>query len=218
MSSRPHASTPQPLRPQPASTPDESTVAARQAAFRARLRGADVHAPAPPEPSPAVPSSPSPVGRTVDKSGYALVRAPRHPHCNSGGYVREHRLVMEQVIGRYLLPDEVVTHLDGNKANNNPANLKLYASNSAHKVDQLRGNSHALGDTGNPRRSHRTMRGPDEILAALRLLAESLERPIRRADLVPPWPSHKAVGRAFGSWQQGVRLALAERPRKLRVI
>ena len=107
-------------------------------------------------------------GNTFDKSGYALVRAPRHPHCNIGGYIREHRLVMEQVIGRYLLPNEVVTHLDGNKANNRPANLKLYASNSAHKVDQLRGNSHALGDTGNPRRSHRTMRGPDEILDALR--------------------------------------------------
>ena len=53
-------------------------------------------------PSAAVPSSPSPVGRTLDKSGYALVRAPRHPHCNSGGYIREHRLVMEQVIGRLL--------------------------------------------------------------------------------------------------------------------
>ena len=102
MSSRRYVSTPQPLRPQPASPPDESTVAARQAAFRARLRGADVPAPAAPRPSAAVSSSPSPVGRTLDKSGYALVRAPRHPHCNSGGYIREHRLVMEQVIGRLL--------------------------------------------------------------------------------------------------------------------
>ena len=149
-------------------------------------------------------------GRTVDPDGYVLTRAPRHPHCNSGGYVREHRLAMERHLGRYLRPEEIVHHLDGNRANNDPSNLQLYESNSAHKRDQLRGNSHARGDIGNPKRSARTMRSPDEILAALRLLADSLDRPIRRTDLQPPWPSHKAIGRAFSSWQAGVALALAD--------
>ena len=37
----------------------------------------------------------------------------------------EHQVVMEQVIGRPLSPGEVVHHIDENKANNAPSNLKL---------------------------------------------------------------------------------------------
>src|SRR3990167_11065751 len=49
-------------------------------------------------------------GRIVDKSGYILLKNNEHPFCNSGGYVREHRLVMEKHLGRYLQPKEVVHH------------------------------------------------------------------------------------------------------------
>lgn len=71
-------------------------------------------------------------GRTVDKHGYILVKAPDHPHANYQGYVREHRLVMEQKLGRYLEPGEVVDHIDGNTSNNDPSNLRLFASNAEH--------------------------------------------------------------------------------------
>jgi len=37
----------------------------------------------------------------------------------------EHRVVMEQTIGRPLRPGEIVHHRDGNKRNNDPANLEL---------------------------------------------------------------------------------------------
>lgn len=71
-------------------------------------------------------------GRTVDKAGYILVKAPGHPHKNYQGYVREHRLVMEQKLGRYLEPGEVVDHIDGDTSNNDPSNLRLFASNAEH--------------------------------------------------------------------------------------
>jgi lambda repressor-like predicted transcriptional regulator len=71
-------------------------------------------------------------GRTVDKAGYILVKAPDHPNVNHQGYVREHRLVMEQQLGRYLEPGEVVDHIDGNTSNNDPSNLRLFASNAEH--------------------------------------------------------------------------------------
>jgi transposase len=71
-------------------------------------------------------------GRTVDKHGYVLVKAPDHPYKNYQGYVREHRLVMEQQLGRYLESGEVVDHIDGNTSNNDPSNLRLFASNAEH--------------------------------------------------------------------------------------
>jgi hypothetical protein len=78
-------------------------------------------------------------GRTVDRDGYVLVKAPDHPHRNAAGYVREHRLVLETQLGRFLDPREVVDHIDGNRGNNDPANLRLFASNGDHLRTTLTG-------------------------------------------------------------------------------
>lgn len=64
-------------------------------------------------------------GRTTDKQGYVLVYAPDHPFKNGVGYVREHRLVMEKVLGRYLRRDEEPHHKNGITGDNRPENLEL---------------------------------------------------------------------------------------------
>lgn len=58
-------------------------------------------------------------------NGYILVKAPDHPGADCKGYVREHRLVMEKYLGRYLEDGEIAHHVDGNKKNNAIDNLEL---------------------------------------------------------------------------------------------
>lgn len=64
-------------------------------------------------------------GRTLHQGKYWLVYKPQRPCCDNKGYVREHRLVLEECLGRYLRKDELVHHKDGNTLNNNPLNLGL---------------------------------------------------------------------------------------------
>lgn len=68
----------------------------------------------------------------IIKNGYALILTPNHPCADVYGYVREHRLVIERKLGRYLIKGEVVHHIDGNKLNNASENLQLFKSNSEH--------------------------------------------------------------------------------------
>lgn len=73
-------------------------------------------------------------GRWKNNYGYILVYKPGHPYYNhqKGPYVFEHRLVIEQKIGRYLLPKERVHHINGIKDDNRPENLGLFSNQNEH--------------------------------------------------------------------------------------
>lgn len=71
-------------------------------------------------------------GRYKSNSGYIYILNKEHPFCNSKGYVREHRLVMENHIGRYLTSKEVVHHINNNPSDNRIKNLKLFKNNGLH--------------------------------------------------------------------------------------
>jgi len=64
-------------------------------------------------------------GQYKTSKGYVLIYRPEHPNATKGGYVMEHRLVMENHLGRLLLPSEVVHHKNGDKSDNRTDNLEV---------------------------------------------------------------------------------------------
>lgn len=71
-------------------------------------------------------------GKYIDGKGYIRILAKQHPHCDRDGYVMEHRLVMENYLGRYLKLNEVIHHIDENKQNNNINNLMIFSDTAEH--------------------------------------------------------------------------------------
>lgn len=57
--------------------------------------------------------------------GYVHEYAADHPRATCNGFVLQHRLVMECVLQRLLLPTELVHHEDRVRCNNQPWNLAL---------------------------------------------------------------------------------------------
>lgn len=82
-------------------------------------------------------------GRRIDHDGYVLVTAPSdHPYARQRSnrktkLIFEHRLVMEQKLGRYLLSEEIVDHFDGLTLHNFPDNLRLFSCNADHLRETL---------------------------------------------------------------------------------
>lgn len=65
-------------------------------------------------------------GGRFDADGYVMVYAPNHPYKSKDCiHIQEHRLIMEQHIGRYLQPDEIVHHINRIKNDNRIENLEI---------------------------------------------------------------------------------------------
>jgi hypothetical protein len=76
-----------------------------------------------------------------DRGDYTLIRVPDdYPFpflVTRWGHklAFRHRVVMESVLGRFLEVGEVVHHIDMDRSNDSPANLRLYSSQAEHMRD-----------------------------------------------------------------------------------
>lgn len=76
-------------------------------------------------------------GRYLDRYGYVGIKNLYHPRTSGNGYVKEHILVMEKHLGRYLERKEVVHHINGNRQDNRIENLMLFENQGKHLKHHL---------------------------------------------------------------------------------
>ena len=68
----------------------------------------------------------------IYNSGYKMIYKPDHLRAWKIGYVYEHLLIMEKILGFQLINGESVHHKDSNRLNNNPDNLMCFITIKDH--------------------------------------------------------------------------------------
>lgn len=71
-------------------------------------------------------------------NGYVYVWQPEHPFAHAKGYVKKARIIMEEHLGRFLEPGEIVHHR-GRKDDDAIENLQLFNSHGQHMKEAHKG-------------------------------------------------------------------------------
>ena len=76
-------------------------------------------------------------------NGYVWLRAPGHPRAVKGGYVKRARIILEEKLGRYLLPGMEPHHRNEIKVDDRPENLEEM-THSGHAANHFKDRNKAV--------------------------------------------------------------------------
>lgn len=109
-------------------------------------------------------------GTVLDRAGYELRRVPADGPFGyliralgkerNHGYAPTHRIVMHETLGHPLQAGWVVDHIDGDRLNNDPSNLRVFQSNAEHLRCTLAGRRPNWTPEGKARMTGRPKRRP----------------------------------------------------------
>lgn len=71
-------------------------------------------------------------GGILKRDGRVFIWKPEHPYANKQGYILRYRLIMEEVLERYLKPNEVIHHKNKITNDDRLENLQLFESSGKH--------------------------------------------------------------------------------------
>lgn len=77
-------------------------------------------------------------GKYISYQGYIMILKPEHHRANCNGYVPKHDLVAEKMLGRSLLKEEMVHHLNEITTDNRPENLFVFPTRGEHQKFHIR--------------------------------------------------------------------------------
>jgi len=75
-------------------------------------------------------------GYKIKKQGYWWIHKPNHPNKRSGR-VKQSHLVVEKILGRYLIKGECIHHINGIKDDDRPKNLYLFIKKEHDRYEGL---------------------------------------------------------------------------------
>lgn len=74
--------------------------------------------------------------------GYIYVYKPDHYYCTNQGYIKRSRINYEEYYKCCLLKWSIIHHIDNDRSNDNPLNLKAFASQKRHVSHHMQGNQY----------------------------------------------------------------------------